>query len=65
MGQNCGAVDNQEGYTDCPATLNFGAYDKKQCAALHDELHLELCSGSRPTIWLSRLGTRAIADGMR
>jgi hypothetical protein len=27
-GKNCGAVDNQEGYTDCTATLNFGAYDK-------------------------------------
>jgi Carboxypeptidase regulatory-like domain len=28
FGKNCGAVDNQEGYTDCTATLNFGAYDK-------------------------------------
>jgi hypothetical protein len=28
-GPNCGGVDNQEGYTDCPDTLNFGAYDKK------------------------------------
>jgi hypothetical protein len=28
FGKNCGAVDNQEGYTDCPDTLNFGAYDK-------------------------------------
>jgi hypothetical protein len=28
FGPNCGAVDNQEGYTDCPDTLNFGAYDK-------------------------------------
>jgi hypothetical protein len=28
FGPNCGAVDNQEGYTDCPVTLNFGAYDK-------------------------------------
>ncbi len=27
-GPNCGAVDNQEGYTDCPDALNFGAYDK-------------------------------------
>jgi hypothetical protein len=27
-GPNCGGVDNQEGYTDCPDTLNFGAYDK-------------------------------------
>lgn len=27
-GKNCGAIDNQEGYTDCTATLNFGAYDK-------------------------------------
>jgi hypothetical protein len=27
-GPNCGAIDNQEGYTDCTATLNFGAYDK-------------------------------------
>ena len=27
-GANCGAVDGQEDYTDCPATLNFGAYDK-------------------------------------
>ena len=27
-GPNCGGVDNQEGYTDCTATLNFGAYDK-------------------------------------
>ena len=27
-GKNCGGVDNQEGYTDCTATLNFGAYDK-------------------------------------
>jgi len=25
-GKNCGAIDNQEGYTDCTATLNFGAY---------------------------------------
>jgi Carboxypeptidase regulatory-like domain len=29
FGPNCGGVDNQEGYTDCPFTLNFGAYDKK------------------------------------
>ena len=29
FGPNCGAIDNQEGYTDCPDTLNFGAYDKK------------------------------------
>ncbi|MGB9028522.1 MAG: carboxypeptidase regulatory-like domain-containing protein [Acidobacteriaceae bacterium] len=28
-GPNCGGIDNQEGYTDCPYTLNFGAYDKK------------------------------------
>jgi hypothetical protein len=28
FGPNCGGVDNQEGYTDCPDTLNFGAYDK-------------------------------------
>jgi hypothetical protein len=28
FGPNCGAVDNQEDYTDCPYTLNFGAYDK-------------------------------------
>jgi hypothetical protein len=29
FGPNCGGVDNQEGYTDCPYTLDFGAYDKK------------------------------------
>jgi hypothetical protein len=29
FGPNCGAIDNQEGYTDCPDTLNFAAYDKK------------------------------------
>jgi hypothetical protein len=29
FGKNCGAVDNQEGYTDCPNVLNFGAYNKK------------------------------------
>jgi hypothetical protein len=28
FGPKCGAVDNQEGYTDCPDTLNFGAYNK-------------------------------------
>ena len=28
FGKNCGAIDNQEGYTDCPDTLTFGAYDK-------------------------------------
>jgi len=28
FGKNCGAIDNQEGYTDCTPTLNFGAYDK-------------------------------------
>ncbi len=27
-GQNCSGVDNQEGYTDCPDALNFGAYYK-------------------------------------
>ena len=27
-GKYCGALDNQEGYTDCPDVLNFGAYDK-------------------------------------
>jgi hypothetical protein len=27
-GPRCGGIDNQEGYTDCTATLNFGAYDK-------------------------------------
>jgi len=26
FGLNCGAIDNQEGYTDCPDVLNFGAY---------------------------------------
>ncbi len=25
-GKYCGAVDNQEGYTDCPDVLNFGSY---------------------------------------
>ncbi|MGO8759929.1 MAG: carboxypeptidase-like regulatory domain-containing protein [Terracidiphilus sp.] len=25
-GPNCGGVDNQEGYTDCPDALNFGTY---------------------------------------
>jgi hypothetical protein len=29
FGPNCGAIDNQANYTDCTATLNFGAYDKK------------------------------------
>ena len=29
FGKYCGAVDNQEGYTDCPTVLNFGAYNKK------------------------------------
>ncbi len=28
FGKKCGAIDNQEGYTDCPVVLNFGAYDK-------------------------------------
>ncbi len=28
-GPNCGGIDNQEGYTDCPYMLDFGAYDKK------------------------------------
>jgi carboxypeptidase family protein len=28
FGLNCGAIDNQEGYTDCPVVLNFGAYGK-------------------------------------
>jgi hypothetical protein len=28
-GPNCGAVDNQEDYTDCPDVLSFGAYNKK------------------------------------
>jgi hypothetical protein len=27
-GQNCGAIDNQENFADCPDALNFGAYDK-------------------------------------
>ena len=27
-GQNCSGIDNQEGYTDCPDALNFGAYNK-------------------------------------
>ena len=26
FGKNCGAVDNQEDYTDCPPTIDFGAY---------------------------------------
>jgi hypothetical protein len=29
FGKNCSAVDNQEGYTDCPDTLSFGAYNKR------------------------------------
>jgi hypothetical protein len=29
FGPNCGGIDNQEGYTDCPVMLDFGAYDKK------------------------------------
>jgi Carboxypeptidase regulatory-like domain len=28
FGKACGAIDNQEGYTDCPDALNFGAYDQ-------------------------------------
>jgi hypothetical protein len=27
-GQNCGGIDNQDNYTDCPDALNFGAYGK-------------------------------------
>ncbi|NYF80860.1 carboxypeptidase regulatory-like domain-containing protein [Granulicella arctica] len=27
-GRNCGGVDSQEGYTDCPNSLDLGAYDK-------------------------------------
>jgi hypothetical protein len=27
FGPNCGGVDGQENFTDCPTTLNFGAYD--------------------------------------
>ena len=27
FGKNCGAVDNQEDYTDCTATIDFGSYD--------------------------------------
>jgi hypothetical protein len=26
-GQNCSGIENQEGYTDCPDALNFGAYN--------------------------------------
>ena len=29
FGKNCGAVDNQEGYTDCPDALNFASYNKR------------------------------------
>jgi hypothetical protein len=29
FGKNCGAVDNQEGYTDCPDVLNFASYNKR------------------------------------
>jgi hypothetical protein len=29
FGKKCGAIDNQEGYTDCPDALNFGAYGSK------------------------------------
>jgi hypothetical protein len=29
FGPKCGGWDSQEGYLDCTATLNFGAYDKK------------------------------------
>ncbi|GGG92695.1 TonB-dependent receptor [Silvibacterium dinghuense] len=29
FGRYCGAIDNQEEYTQCQDTLNFGAYDKK------------------------------------
>ena len=28
FGPSCGGLDNQANYTDCPATLDFGAYDK-------------------------------------
>jgi len=28
-GKTCGAIANQEDYTACPATINFGAYDRK------------------------------------
>jgi hypothetical protein len=28
FGPNCGAIDNQENYLDCPQTIDFGAYDK-------------------------------------
>ena len=47
FGPNCGGVDNQEGYTDCPDALNFGAYDKNNVLPYYDQLHPECCSGSR------------------
>ena len=28
-GKNCGAIDNQEGFTDCPDALNFASYNKR------------------------------------
>jgi hypothetical protein len=29
FGKNCGAVDNQEGFTDCPDALNFASYNRR------------------------------------
>ena len=42
FGPNCGAIDNQEDYTDCPEHVELRRLRQEQRAALHDELHFQL-----------------------
>jgi hypothetical protein len=49
-GPNCGGVDNQEGYTDCPDTLNFGAYDKNNVLPYSMNFTLNMQWQARPDL---------------
>ncbi len=49
-GKNCSGLQAQEGYFLCTTPLNFGIYDKRQRAAVHNQLHPEraMAAGQHP-----------------
>ena len=61
-GPNRGAVDNQEDYTDCPDTLSFGAYDKKNVLPYTMNFTFNGSGQLAPTTWPSHSAIPAIAD---
>ncbi|MGH9607503.1 MAG: hypothetical protein ACRD3N_17575, partial [Terracidiphilus sp.] len=60
FGKACGAVDNQEGYTDCPDVLTFGAYDQSNVLpyTIDYSLNLQWQPGRDTAVTIGYVGNR-------